>query len=125
MTATVPCELGLCLLALLVGPGLARVPEPAQCLASGVLDVIRLPQCKDTWSCWKDCFDRSDCHMAAVIPTLGGSGPCLLLNCLNQSQHPYPRDLTQQIMVFPKSTIDDGRRSSRFLQIQKMLLSET
>lgn len=116
MTKTLSFGLWFCLLAVLVWPGPAPVPGPAQCLVSGMFNLIRLPQCEDAWRCWKDCFEQADCHMAVVVSTLSGSDQCLLLNCLNQSRHSYPRDLREQIMVYPKSTIDDGKTGSYFLQ---------
>nr|XP_046246005.1 tissue factor pathway inhibitor-like isoform X3 [Scatophagus argus] len=92
--------------------GLTQVPEPAQCLASGIYHLIRLPDYKDPMHCWRDCFAEPDCHMAVVATPLSGSNQCLLVNCLNQGEHSFPRDLSAQIRVYPKSISDEGQRDS-------------
>ncbi|XP_042369436.1 boophilin-H2-like [Plectropomus leopardus] len=50
--------------------------------------------------------------MAVVTRPLRGPQQCLLVNCLNQGQHEYPRDRGVQIRVYPKSTISSERRAS-------------
>ncbi|XP_038548614.1 papilin-like [Micropterus salmoides] len=95
------CVLVVCFL---VWPGLAQVPEPAQCLVSGIYNLVRLPESKDGESCRLNCFAEPDCHMAVVARPLTGPGQCLLVNCLNQSQYSYPRDPSAEIRVYPKTT---------------------
>lgn len=106
------CVLVVCFL---VWPGLAQVPEPAQCLVSGIYNLVRLPESKDGESCWLNCFAEPDCHMAVVARPLTGPDQCLLVNCLNQSQYSYPRDPSAEIRVYPKTTTCNGKMHSCIL----------
>ncbi|XP_078023521.1 uncharacterized protein LOC117259562 isoform X5 [Epinephelus lanceolatus] len=107
---------GFCLLAVcfLLQPGLAQVPEqvpePAQCLVSRMYSLTRLPESKDDHSCYNDCLEEPDCHMAVVTQTVSSPSECLLVNCLNQGQHSYPRDPSAKISVYPKSTLNSEQR---------------
>ncbi|XP_026225710.1 papilin-like isoform X2 [Anabas testudineus] len=94
----------------LVWPGQAQVPEPAQCLVSGVYSLVQLPDAKDEKSCWDDCFAEPDCHVAVVTKALSGSHRCLLVNCLNQGNYSVPRDPSSEIQVYPKSSISNEQR---------------
>ncbi|XP_059187071.1 papilin-like [Centropristis striata] len=102
--------LGFCL-CFLVSPGLTQVPEPAECLVSGVYNLIRLPGNEDAKSCYQHCFDEPKCHMAVVSKPLSGAHQCLLVNCLNQGSYRVVRDPSAEITVYPKSTIDDEQRA--------------
>ncbi|XP_071352631.1 uncharacterized protein [Trachinotus anak] len=93
----------------LVLPSLAQVPEPAQCLVSGIFSLVRLPERQPEKSCWEDCFAEPDCHMAVVEKLVSSTDQCLLVNCLNQGNHSYPRDLSAEIRVYTKSTIHDEK----------------
>uniref|UniRef100_A0A3Q1HA03 BPTI/Kunitz inhibitor domain-containing protein n=1 Tax=Anabas testudineus TaxID=64144 RepID=A0A3Q1HA03_ANATE len=101
----------------LVWPGQAQVPEPAQCLVSGVYSLVQLPDAKDEKSCWDDCFAEPDCHVAVVTKALSGSHRCLLVNCLNQGNYSVPRDPSSEIQVYPKSSISNGRTASYLVYV--------
>ncbi|CAK6981000.1 uncharacterized protein LOC128360007 [Scomber scombrus] len=102
------CLLSMCVL---VCHGRAQVPEPAQCLLSGTYNLTQQPvEGEDEGKCWRDCYAEPDCHMAVIVILLSGRKRCLLVNCLNQSRYSYTRDLSTQIRVYPKATIDNDQR---------------
>ncbi|XP_049433572.1 uncharacterized protein LOC125889538 isoform X4 [Epinephelus fuscoguttatus] len=121
---------GFCLLAVcfLLQPGLAQVPEqvpePAQCLVSRMYSLTRLPESKDYHSCYHDCLEEPDCHMAVVTQPVSGPSECLLVNCLNQGQHSYPRDPSAKISVYPKSTLNN-EQSTFLMKHQHAVDDET
>ncbi|KAI3353857.1 hypothetical protein L3Q82_004865 [Scortum barcoo] len=96
----------LLMVGFLVWPGLAQVPEPAQCLVSGIYKLVRPPYQK-SYECWKDCSEEPDCHMAVVAKPLNSFDQCLLVNCLNQGNYSYRRDPSTQISVYPKNNSAD------------------
>ncbi|XP_042270714.1 uncharacterized protein LOC121899149 isoform X2 [Thunnus maccoyii] len=106
-------ELWFCLLSVcfLVWLGQAQVPEPAQCLVSGIYNLTRPPmEDEDEGKCWRDCDAEPDCHMALIVIPLRDKKQCLLVNCLNQTRYSYTRHPSTEIRVYPKSTIDDDQR---------------
>ncbi|XP_067451727.1 uncharacterized protein [Thunnus thynnus] len=106
-------ELWFCLLSVcfLVWCGQAQVPEPAQCLVSGIYNLTRPPvEGEDEGKCWRDCDAEPDCHMALIVIPLRDKKQCLLVNCLNQTRYSYTRHPSTEIRVYPKSTIDDDQR---------------
>ncbi|KAK2846501.1 hypothetical protein Q5P01_009500 [Channa striata] len=101
------CLLGVCFL---VRTSQVQVPNPEQCLISGIYSLIQLPEMKDGMSCWNQCMAEPGCHMAVVTRPLSGSSQCLLVNCQNQGSYSLPRDPSTEIMVYPKSSNDDEQR---------------
>eukprot|EP00064_Thunnus_orientalis_P021568 superscaffoldBa00006626_g21733 len=97
-----------CLLCFLVWLGQAQVPEPAQCLISGIYNLTQPPvESEDEGQCWRDCDAVPNCHMALIVIPLHDKKQCLLVNCLNQTRYWYTRHPSTEIRVYPKSTIDD------------------